>query len=77
MSAQDIWARKYHELWEKLEKNTKHSLHCAVEVAGDADMFATDAQPAALTLSAADLACRPQSVFMTCMQNFGQAAGLV
>jgi len=25
MSAQDIWARKYHELWEKLEKNTKHS----------------------------------------------------
>jgi len=30
-------------------------LHCAVEVAGDADMFATDAQPATLTLSAADL----------------------
>ncbi len=30
-------------------------LHCAVEVAGDADIFATDAQPAALTLSAADL----------------------
>ena len=28
MSAQDIWARKYHELWEKLEKkfNTKDSL---------------------------------------------------
>ena len=25
MSAQDIWARKYHELWEKLEKNTKDS----------------------------------------------------
>ncbi len=23
LSAQDIWARKYHELWEKLEKNTK------------------------------------------------------
>ncbi len=52
-------------------------LHCAVEVAGDADMFATDAQPAALTLSAANLACRPQSVFMTCMQNFGQTADMV
>jgi len=25
MSAQDIWARKYHELWEKLEKITKDS----------------------------------------------------
>ena len=23
MSAQDIWARKYHEPWEKLKKNTK------------------------------------------------------
>ena len=37
MSAQDIWARKYHELWEKLEKNTKDSLklvHSVVEVAG-------------------------------------------
>ena len=36
MSAQDIWLRKYHELWEKLEENTKRSiiLHCSVEVAG-------------------------------------------
>jgi len=25
MSAKDIWTRKYHELWEKLEKNTKDS----------------------------------------------------
>ena len=30
MSAQDIWTRKYHELWEKLEKNTKHSFCTAL-----------------------------------------------
>ncbi|DBB08668.1 TPA: hypothetical protein ACH3X3_008204 [Trebouxia sp. C0006] len=30
MSAQDIWTRKYHELWEKLEKNTKHSFSTAL-----------------------------------------------
>ncbi len=30
MSAQDIWARKYHELWEKLEKNTKDSFCTAL-----------------------------------------------
>ncbi|DBB05629.1 TPA: hypothetical protein ACH3X1_012246 [Trebouxia sp. C0004] len=35
MTAQDIWLRKYHELWEKLEENTKKFiLHCFVEVAG-------------------------------------------
>ncbi|DBA89073.1 TPA: serine palmitoyltransferase component [Trebouxia sp. C0004] len=25
MSAQDIWASQYHELWEKLEKNTQET----------------------------------------------------
>lgn len=30
MSAPDIWARKYHELWEKLEKNTKDSFCTAL-----------------------------------------------
>ena len=25
MSGQDIWLRKYHELWEKLEENTQSS----------------------------------------------------
>jgi len=30
MSASDIWARKYHELWEKLEKNTKDSFCTAL-----------------------------------------------
>ena len=30
MSAQDIWARKYHKLWEKLEKNTKDSFCTAL-----------------------------------------------
>ena len=25
MTAEDIWLRKYHELWEKLEENTKSS----------------------------------------------------
>ncbi len=30
MSAQDIWARKYHELWEKLESNTKDSFCTAL-----------------------------------------------
>ena len=30
MSAQDIWARKYHELWEKLEKHTKDSFCTAL-----------------------------------------------
>ncbi len=30
MSAQDIWLRKYHELWEKLEENTKSSFCTAL-----------------------------------------------
>ncbi|DBA96543.1 TPA: hypothetical protein ACH3X1_015415 [Trebouxia sp. C0004] len=30
MTAQDIWARKYHELWEKLEKNTRDSFCTAL-----------------------------------------------
>jgi len=30
MSAQDIWLRKYHELWEKLEDNTKSSFCTAL-----------------------------------------------
>ncbi len=30
MTAQDIWARKYHELWENLEKNTKDSFCTAL-----------------------------------------------
>ncbi len=29
-SAQYIWARKYHGLWEKLEKNTKDSFCTAL-----------------------------------------------
>ena len=30
MTAQDIWARKFHELWEKLEKNTRDSFCTAL-----------------------------------------------
>ena len=30
MSAQDIWLRKHHELWEKLEDNTKNSFCTAL-----------------------------------------------
>ena len=30
ISAQDIWVRKYHELWEKLRKKTKDSLCTAL-----------------------------------------------
>jgi len=30
MSAQDTWLRKYHELWEKLEDNTKSSFCTAL-----------------------------------------------
>ena len=30
MSSQDIWLRKYHELWEKLEENTKSSFCTAL-----------------------------------------------
>ncbi len=30
MTAQDIWLRKYHELWEKLEENTKSSFCTAL-----------------------------------------------
>ncbi|DBA81233.1 TPA: hypothetical protein ACH3X2_007046 [Trebouxia sp. C0005] len=30
MSAQDVWLRKYHELWEKLEENTKSSFCTAL-----------------------------------------------
>lgn len=30
MSAQDIWLRKHHELWEKLEDNTKTSFCTAL-----------------------------------------------
>ena len=30
MSAQNIWRRKYHELWEKLEENTKSSFCTAL-----------------------------------------------
>ena len=30
MTAQDISARKYHELWEKLEKNTRDSFCTAL-----------------------------------------------
>jgi hypothetical protein len=30
MSAQDIWLRKHHELWEKLEDNTKSSFCTAL-----------------------------------------------
>ena len=30
MSAKDIWLRKYHELWEKLEENTKSSFCTAL-----------------------------------------------
>ncbi len=30
MSFQDIWLRKYHELWEKLEDNTKSSFCTAL-----------------------------------------------
>ena len=30
MSAQDIWLRKHHELWEKLEDNTESSFCTAL-----------------------------------------------
>ncbi len=69
MSAQDIWARKYHELWEKLEKNTKHSFCTALwkwlvmlNLAGNYD--ANEA-----------LILRAVKLRKTCMS--GQAAGLV
>ncbi len=72
MSAQDIWARKYHELWEKLEKNTKHSFCTALwkwlvmlNLPGN---YATNAEHEALILRAAKLR-------KTCL--FCQAAGLV
>ena len=59
MSAQDIWARKYHELWEKLEKKTKHSFCTALwnwlvmlSLPGN---YATNAKHDALILHAAGL----------------------
>ncbi len=30
MSSEDVWQRKYHELWEKLEDNTKSSFCTAL-----------------------------------------------
>ena len=64
MSAQDIWARKYHELWEKLEKNTKHSFCTALwkwlVILNLLGNYATNAEHEALILRAtnyARLAC--------------------
>jgi hypothetical protein len=85
MSAQDIWARKYHELWEKVEKNTKHSFCTAlwkwlvILMLNLPGSCATDAQHRTLTLSAANLAKLACTLLFCLWMSFAcmETAGMV